>query len=233
MKKIVIYLLFITYTNIYCQNLSVKVVYNQAIKDSRITKSDSIKIFKDLEYQLLCNTNESEFRIIEKMNSDASKSNRRFAARIGATSLQYRSLIDKEKIRFFNFLGDNYIVKLPFNEYNWKLTKESKKIGKYTCYKGVTFTTINTAKSKTKTITYKVIAWYTPDIPLSFGPNGFDGLPGLILEVNWRNNYLIAKDINIKKLDDSKIERPNKGIEMSSKEFETYVRETFLNKQKD
>jgi GLPGLI family protein len=29
-----------------------------------------------------------------------------------------------------------------------------------------------------------ITAWYTPEIPVSQGPEGYWGLPGLILEVN-------------------------------------------------
>nr|WP_264554494.1 GLPGLI family protein [Flavobacterium sp. N1861] len=55
--------------------------------------------------------------------------------------------------------------------FNWKLEKGQKEIGSYTCNKATT-----TYKGRTYT------AWYTLEIPLSYGPWKFNGLPGLILE---------------------------------------------------
>ena len=55
---------------------------------------------------------------------------------------------------------------------NWKVTKESKKILGYTCYKATT-------KFRGRDYT----AWFTPDIPYNLGPWKLGGLPGLILKV--------------------------------------------------
>ena len=54
---------------------------------------------------------------------------------------------------------------------NWKITKETKKIGKFNC-----------KKATTNFRGRKYIAWYTIDIPVSYGPWKLQGLPGLILE---------------------------------------------------
>jgi GLPGLI family protein len=54
---------------------------------------------------------------------------------------------------------------------HWKLEKESKKIGNFTCFKA-------TANFRGR----DYIAWYTIDIPLPYGPWKLNNLPGLILE---------------------------------------------------
>ena len=64
-------------------------------------------------------------------------------------------------------------------QFNWKLEKEIKKIGKFTCKKA-------TANFRGRNYT----AWYAPEIPLPFGPWKLNGLPGLILEAYDTNKYV-------------------------------------------
>lgn len=66
--------------------------------------------------------------------------------------------------------GLQYVAEKKF-VFKWKLQNETKTIGKYTCHKATTeFRGRN------------YIAWYTPEIPLPYGPWKLQGLPGLILE---------------------------------------------------
>lgn len=65
-------------------------------------------------------------------------------------------------------------------DFDWKVTKESKKIGSYTCYKA---TTKNFGGRN-----YEV--WFTYEIPIPTGPWKFHGLPGLILEVHDDRNLI-------------------------------------------
>lgn len=58
--------------------------------------------------------------------------------------------------------------------FNWVITEETKKIGKYLCYKATT--------KNFRGRNYEV--WFTYDIPVPTGPWKFHGLPGLILEVH-------------------------------------------------
>lgn len=56
---------------------------------------------------------------------------------------------------------------------NWKIiTKDSKKINNFQCYKA---TTVFRGS--------KITAYYTPEIPINSGPFKFKGLPGIILEI--------------------------------------------------
>lgn len=75
---------------------------------------------------------------------------------------------------------------------NWVFVNETKIIDGYICFKA------------TKEIFYKRtnvksnnIAWYTPDIPVPYGPAGYGGLPGLILqlEIGTKVTYLVSKVI--------------------------------------
>ena len=66
--------------------------------------------------------------------------------------------------------SDKFIMKEEFPELDWNILDETKEIGGYTCQKAST-----TFKGRT----YE--AWFTTEIPMSFGPWKLQGLPGLIL----------------------------------------------------
>ena len=75
---------------------------------------------------------------------------------------------------FENLYVDGYFaVQEPLPKMNWKLLNERKKIGEYDCKK---------ASVEFRGRTY--YAWYSMEIPVSLGPWKFNGLPGLILEVD-------------------------------------------------
>lgn len=68
---------------------------------------------------------------------------------------------------------------------------------------------------KEKTIT----AWYTPEIPINQGPEGYWGLPGLILEVNDGTTTIVCSKVVINPKDKLDIKAPKKGKIVSQKEF--------------
>lgn len=66
-------------------------------------------------------------------------------------------------------------------------------------------------------------AWYTPMIPISQGPGEYWGLPGLILEVSVKNTTLLCSKIIMNPEEKTKIEAPNKGKEVTKKEYSDIV----------
>lgn len=84
--------------------------------------------------------------------------------------------------KFYNFPPNSIIYKLNEikNDLDWKILKETKTIGNYHSQKA-------TLKYKGRSWT----AWFTNEIPLSFGPYIFDGLPGAILYLeDSKKNYI-------------------------------------------
>ena len=53
-----------------------------------------------------------------------------------------------------------------------------------------------TVTKETQTVT----AWYTPQIPVSNGPEEFQGLPGLILELSYDSQTILCSKISLKPL---------------------------------
>ncbi len=92
---------------------------------------------------------------------------------------------------------------------NWQITGETKKIAGYNCIKAI---------EKCDKCKYPVEAWFTPQIPVPFGPAGFGGLPGLILEVKKYRQLLSAKKIKQLK-NKPEIIKPQKGERMTTNEY--------------
>jgi GLPGLI family protein len=126
--------------------------------------------------------------------------------------LYYQS-IEKKQLVFRDFiLIDNVfkpvIVEEDIPAFNWQFTNETKNIGKFSC---------NLAKSNFRGRNYNV--WYTMDIPTSFGPWKFYGLPGLIVEANSDDNsvsFILKKVITV---DKTKIDIPSQGDKITFKEY--------------
>ncbi len=81
-----------------------------------------------------------------------------------------------------------YLVSDTLNNFDWKITKEHKKIFDYDCIKATT---------NFRGRNYE--AWFTKSIKIEAGPWKFSGLPGLILAVNDIENIYnyVVKDLNL------------------------------------
>lgn len=91
---------------------------------------------------------------------------------------------------------------------DWQLTNKTKMIGDYKCYRA---SIKEKLYSRQGYYYYKdVIAWFTPEIPLNFGPKNYKGLPGLILQIEDNEYTLTATKINLNPSEEFKIERPKK-----------------------
>ncbi|MFY8187807.1 MAG: GLPGLI family protein [Flavobacterium sp.] len=132
------------------------------------------------EFQLIFNDSVAHFQTISKIENSLpsihifNQKNEDFA---------YKT-IQEEKI----------LLKLDRNQ-KWQLSNDNKKIGHFSCYKA---TSSYTVARGNKTMTFPIIAWFAPEISFSFGPMGYGGLPGLILELQVRNITYGAQKIVLK-----------------------------------
>lgn len=154
-----------------------------------------------------------------------------FASMVGGPSIgkAYKNVKDKESKRAVEFFGKNFLVLDSLKSYSWKLEKEMKKIGKYTCFKATTEIdkkvnsfSVDKDSLATKTL---VTVWYTPEIPVSLGPDKYWGLPGLILSVNAGDTQIICTKLVLNVKEKTEIKAPKKGKKISEEEFEEIVAE--------
>ncbi len=115
-----------------------------------------------------------------------------------------------KKVEKRSLLDKTFIIDDTINKLKWKMTGETKSILNHNCMKATT-TRVSTRtqmsmdngtmERKEITDTVPVIAWFTTDIPVSAGPNEYQGqLPGLILEMDINNGKetFTAKEIAVK-----------------------------------
>lgn len=150
----------------------------------------------NLEFVLQFNSVESLFYLEEQMESDLNPMVISFAKNIVSKGKYYCNIKKDILLREVTNNYDQYtLVQSKPSSIKWVLTKETKRIGKFKCYKA---TTIKTKINSSGSYKYIIEAWYTTQVPVPFGPNEFVGLPGLILELKDSHYTLYAKKVNIK-----------------------------------
>ena len=145
----------------------------------------------------------------------------------------YKNVSDKVTVNETEFMGRFFLLTDSISDQKWKMTGETKKIGKYTCYKATYEKEVkeqvfsfgswnnegNQNKNVGKTRKVEVVAWFTPEIPIATGPSWYGGLPGLILEISDDNTSVLCTKIVMNPTEKSKIKRPKKGKVIATSDF--------------
>lgn len=199
---------------------TIEVTYVKAFKNYKDTTQTAPRILKNLEYQLLFNAKEARFEYISSMSNDGDNTNRRFIGKGGGKGIYYNNLSNNISLRKAEYFEQTFFIKLNSSKFDWKLHKnKTKKILGYDCFLATGYYEEKDG-IKNRTISQKVTAWYTPSLPVPFGPAGHEGLPGLVLE-SYRGSFLfIANDIKIDKKE-KKIQfiNPNQNKILTEEEF--------------
>lgn len=157
---------------------------------------------------------------------------------------KYINAKDKTSSIEDEILGKEFLIVEPIEKPNWELVDESKKIGDYTCFKAKLLIPVSEKQKKEyeeflkkeeiKSSLFKmeepkdktITAWYTPEIPVSFGPNNYWGLPGLILEINEPELIILCSKV-VLNTKGATIKVPNKGQKVSQKEFDAIQKKKY------
>lgn len=205
----------------------VEVTYYKAFKKFDSESASPPKLMKGLEYQLLFDLNEAKFEYKSNMPTDANPMQKRLIGMGGGKGIFYKNILEEVHLRKNTADEKDYVVEKKFVIYDWDLKAESKNIMGFECFKAIgSYEEYNYFLEKKQTIS--VVAWYAPAIPVSFGPSGFDGLPGLVLESVRGSFYLIAQDIRFFGKDEKKISRPE-GVLISDEDYAKMQYQNFMN----
>ncbi|MBG7630921.1 MAG: GLPGLI family protein [Bacteroidetes bacterium] len=232
LKRTITIVLAIFMSNIAISQLKGGRVIYQASTDTRmaikkLNKNESIpenykkKILYDLEkaediqFNLDFNENESLFYYsgIFALENEGNRGSGHTGLIAGAGNTYYTNL-DTKKIfkqnRHFNKL---LIIQEPSV---WNMIQETKTIGEYICFKA---TTTIKVEGRNGVMYRSIVAWYTPQIPVPYGIQGFTNLPGLTLELKINNNITFkALKIELNPKEKVEIEKPN-GKKITSEEY--------------
>ena len=153
-------------------------------------------------------------------------------AKLALTWSRYENITyfnTKEETAYYNnkgnmlFNDEEFVIERKVFD-SWELKNEKKEIQGFACYKaeGVL---IEKDEYKEKDIHKNIVAWYCPELPFSFGPNGYGGLPGLILELQAGEVLFGATKISlnekIENIDSTKL----KGKKITAEEYSKIKRE--------
>ncbi|WP_340065848.1 GLPGLI family protein [Ascidiimonas aurantiaca] len=197
---------------------------NDSILSEQI-KNDQIRTFSNgtpIVFHLFINAKEALYKKShdDKTNTSSGYVMNVTAIMAGEHNVYYTNLETEEKF-FKNSSIDDILVNVA--DVTWELTSEKKEIGEYTCYKAIGNFTSDRHGLK---ILEPIVAWYTPEVPVSFGIGPFGGLPGLTLELMVNYNFgkvsYKAIQVNFEPKEAIIIEKPTGQKRMSEKEYVEY-----------
>ncbi len=174
----------------------------------------------------------------------------------GAGGTYYKDVKSKSYTDFREFMGKEFLIKDSLQTLKWKMESETRVIGGYNCFKATAVKL--TSKSDFKSMRLKkenkdapkvedkdkktnfmdevetpkeitITAWYTPEIPVNQGPEGYWGLPGLILEVNDGQTTILCSKVVLNLKEKAEIKAPTSGSVINQKDFD----ETVMKKMKE
>lgn len=191
------------------------------------------------DFELTFNKTESNWRELEKLDKPSGGTGMEVRINIvgaggGSDGLLYKNTKTKKSVESTDAFGKLFLVSDELEPVEWEMTSETKQIGKYTCYKAIStrevtemvFSDVNgESEEKEEKRMQTTTVWYTPEIPINHGPEGYWGLPGLILEVNDGRRIMICTKVVLNPEKPITIEIPTKGKKVDGKEYEVIMRE--------
>lgn len=167
---------------------------------------------------------------------------------MGGGGKQYKNIKEKTILQEKEIFGKEFLVSDTLPQIKWKMEGETKKIGNYNCYKATAVIPTDKSNlmnyrpkkgaeeemkkkseeelkstnfmdmvemPKEKTIT----AWYTPEVPVSQGPENYYGLPGLILEVTDGVTTILCSKVVLNPKEKAEIKPLKKGEKVTQAQF--------------
>ena len=200
---------------------------------------EMIKKQFEKEYTLEFNKNESLYKEATSLDKPGSGSSGVQIEFIGSGEgdVLYKNLGENRYATQSDLFGKIFLVQDELETPDWKLEKETKNIGEYTCFKATfkRMTTVSTSMTMSvnskeepkepeiKEVEQTVTVWYTLQIPVKHGPGNYSGLPGLILEVSDGEETILCSKIVLNPKEGLIIEEPKKGKKVNQEEFEAIM----------
>lgn len=212
-------------------------------EDMKKQMEERMKRMLEKTFILTFNASEANYVEEEKLETPGQEGGRRMFGFMGDSKF-YKNILENRYVNQREVFGKVFLIKDTLPKLTWKLESETKKIGNYTCYKASAVKSVDkldfrsmrpprrpdnskdadtTKTSLLDEVTMPeeitIVAWYTPEIPVNMGPDEYNGLPGLILEVNADRTTILCSKIILNPSHKEDIKEPTKGKEVSQQEF--------------
>ncbi len=228
MKKTIILFLILFFQKTISQENTIGIATYKTIvienKDSQLDKMmlemspNSNKIISEFSFTLKFDNKKAVFAFDNKLYSDEQ------AVKFGLLKIKYTSeTLQTQDSTFKKFaFGDKNNVIGDTKNKEWTITAESKKINGYLCYKAeqndIIINSVGTFK-------HQITAWFCPEIPYSFGPLKFGGLPGLILELQTKDGVFGLEKLIFEKNTTIDVESFKQNQIISNQEMSKIIKE--------
>lgn len=199
---------------------------------------NALKTAGEAEFTLKFNRTESLYEKVKKLAAPKKPTNgmsmtMEFSGSGDTYGTTYKDLKKQTFLREDQIQGKEFLITDKIEPLDWKVTGETKMIGKYTAMKATyTYPKEEKVEEEKKEDEEKevslldmiedkervVTAWFTMDVPISNGPGIYQGLPGLILELNDGDTTILCNKIELNP-EKFEIKKPRKGKKISSKDF--------------
>ncbi len=232
MRKLIVFIVILNVSFLDAQITHGKVKYGISLERLHNEAPESIKkypqtkaqfeeedeVAENLFLELAFVDNKSSFKTLKSLSVGNRNSAKALIELLAAKGVYFTDLNKKTQILQTKYGREQHNIQNEIGEIDWTLTKETKKIGDFVCYKAI-------YKKKILDAYHEVMAWYAPSVPLSFGPKEYAGsLPGLIMELDEPSiNYrCVSIEIN-----------PNKKIQIDWPETKNIITEAQYKKEGD
>ena len=166
------------------------------------------------------------------------------------TANTYTDLAKQTQYEERAFFEKEFLIIDSLKQYKWKLSEETKTIAKQLCKKATTMisapqirmrvsmggggnntdTTANTPRAPKET---ELVVWYAENIPVSFGPDNYSGLPGVIMEIDQDNGATVTTAVEVStKYPKKELVAPTKGDKMNRAQFQENMQKLMQDMQR-
>jgi GLPGLI family protein len=151
----------------------------------------------------------------------------------------YTDLAKQMQYEGREFFEKEFLIVDSLKQYKWKLSEETKTIAKQLCKKATTMITApqqmrvrigrgggdnnndTTEKAPKAPKETELVVWYAENIPVSFGPDSYTGLPGVIMEIDLDNGATVTTAVEVSaKYPKKELVPPTKGEKMNRAQFQ-------------
>ena len=221
------------------RKLSIKLDSTQMDSDRHQDMMAMLQKQFEKTYILSFNKEESIYKEDEKLEAPQPAGMQLMIVNTGGSDLLYKNTKENRYTNQNESFSKLFLIKDILQDHDWELSGETKFIGDYECRKATTSrqvtvvqggVSINGDKDLSENENEEpelreqiVTAWYAPEIPINHGPSNYEGLPGLILEVNDGTTTMICSKIIMNPSNKVSIVEPKKGQVLNQDEYDAIM----------